>query len=65
MKRLITIVLTLSLSFSAQANLIVELTIENHEVQGTDLFFDIYLTRHTDSYGDIYLADMDLVSLDC
>lgn len=61
MKTLFTLLFTLSLLLPARANLVVELSIENQMVDGSDFYFDLYLTRHADSHGDIFLADMDLV----
>lgn len=61
MKNIALLLSFLFAALSAQAKLVVELTIENQEVYGTDLFFDIYLTRHATSGGDIYLAESDLV----
>lgn len=61
MKTLITSILMLCFLTTTQARLVVELSIENQHVESNEFFFDIYLTRHADSHGDIYLADMDLV----
>lgn len=61
MKTLATYFILLFFASQTQAALIVELSIENQEVHGTEFFFDVYLTRHASSTGDIYLGDADFV----
>lgn len=61
MKRFLKIFCLLFFAVPANASLIVELSIENQEVFGSELFFDVYLTRHANSDGDIFLADCDLL----
>ena len=61
MKTILPLFFALAMMLPAQAQITVELSIENQEVLGSDFYFDIYLTRHAGSDGDVFLADMDLV----
>ena len=55
------IVILLLFQVEAGAQVDVALTIENQYADGTDFYFDIYLTRMPSSQGDIYLGNSDFV----
>ena len=61
MKNIIKIFALLFISFSLNAQVEAELTIENRLVFGSDFFFDIYLKTTAASTGDLYLGNSDLV----
>lgn len=60
MKSIYILCLFLLVNVEAIAQLEITLTIENQNSQGTDFYFDIYLTRTSSAnQGDIYLGNSD------
>ena len=61
MKNVLFVFIILFPFLPLRSQVVAEVSIQNQKVEGTDLFFDIYLRTTTGTSGDLFLAGSDFV----